>query len=71
MNNTSGNYFDKVLIGIGSSRQQRGYGGEKVLGYLEREGLVMIDPEWDGCLTLTPKGWERYAMLTGQLDDED
>ncbi len=63
------NWTDKVLIGIGNTRQQRGYGGANALGYLEREGLVKIDPEWDGCLTLTDKGWERYAMLTGQLDD--
>ena len=64
-------HFSKVLIAIGNQRQRRGYGGANALNYLEREGLIMIDPEWSGCLALTDKGWDRYEFLTGQGGDAD
>ena len=62
--------LDKVLIAIGNERRERGYGGQ-ALAELEREGLVMTDPAWDGCITLTLAGWDRYALLTGQIDEEN
>ena len=55
--------LNQVLIAIGSQRQQRGYGGNAA-AELERLGLVCIDAEWSGCITLTDKGWDRYQQLT-------
>lgn len=66
----SENYLNRLVVAIGSQRRERGYGEKNALAWLEREGLVMPDPAWDGCITLTLAGWDRYAVLTGQLDEE-
>lgn len=55
---------EQVLVAIGNNgRMERGYGGT-ALSVLERDRLVMIDPEWSGCVTLTAEGWKRYELLT-------
>ena len=64
----TGNIFDKTLVAIGNTHQQRGFAPEGVLRHLEQQGLIMVDPEWDGRLTLTPEGWEKYMLLTFQLE---
>lgn len=61
--------LDKIIAGVGNTRQENGYGG-KGLDVLVRDGYVTTDPEWSGCLTLTPKGWDRYFRIYGISEDE-